>query len=113
MRELQVAAVMSGPCSVWTKESGNLTHGSRLEQGTPVHLELYREFETGSLRQLIRAEHSPPACERKEIPNKHGPSRANLRTATYRPGPEIRSLRPFFSKPPDCADLVRIFKLLI
>jgi hypothetical protein len=60
-----------------------------------------------SLRQSFRLQHYPLACERAEIPNKHGLSRANLRTATHRLRLEILSLRPFFSKPPDSADLVR------
>src|SRR6266508_3232719 len=40
------------------------------------------------------------ACEPAKIPNKHGASRENLRTATHLPRPKIPSLRPFFSKPP-------------
>jgi hypothetical protein len=43
--------------------------------------EPYSEFETLSLRQPLRYQHSPPACEAPEIPNKYGPPRTNLRTA--------------------------------
>src|SRR5258708_946104 len=49
-----------------------------------------------SLRQFVHVQHSPLACEPAEIPNKHGPPRANLRTATHQPGPKILSLRPVF-----------------
>lgn len=70
--------------------------------------ELYREFETGSLRQSVHAKYSLPACQGGKIPNKYGPSCANLCTAAPRRRPRIRSLRPSFSKPPDFAILVRI-----
>jgi hypothetical protein len=47
------------------------------------------------------------ALQARKNPNKHGPSHINLRTATHRQRPKILSLRPFFSKPPDYADLVQ------
>ena len=61
-----------------------------------------------SLRQSHRAKYSLPARQGGKIPNKHGPSPANLCTAAPGRRRKIRSLRPFFSKPPDFADLVRI-----
>jgi hypothetical protein len=65
-------------------------------------------FQFISLRQSIRREISLLAFQRAKIPNKHGPSRANLCTAAPRRRSKIRSLRPPFSKPLDFADLVRI-----
>jgi hypothetical protein len=66
-----------------------------------------RGFESCSLRQPVRVQHSPLTSETAEIPNKYGASRANLRTAIELPRPRIPALWPLFSKPPDCADLVR------
>ena len=60
-----------------------------------------------SLRQPVRVQHSPLTCETAEIPNKYGASRANLRTAIELLSSKTPSLRPIFSKAPDCADLVR------
>ena len=55
----------------------------------------------------VHTKHSPLAFERAQKPNNGGPSRENLRTAMTPLRPEILSLRPFVSKAPDFADLVR------
>jgi hypothetical protein len=47
------------------------------------------------------------ALKARKNPNKHGSSHVNLRTATQQRRPKILSLRPFFSKPPDFANLVQ------
>jgi hypothetical protein len=47
------------------------------------------------------------ALQARKNPNKHGPSRTNLRTARPQRRPKILSLRPLLSKPPDYADLVQ------
>jgi hypothetical protein len=47
------------------------------------------------------------AFQARKISNKHGPSHINLRTAKPQRRPKILSLRPFFSKPPDCVNLVQ------
>ncbi len=60
-----------------------------------------------SLRQRVLAQNSLSPFKRGKIPNKHGPSHINLRTATQHRRPKILSFRPFFSKPPDYADLVQ------
>ena len=64
-------------------------------------------WQSFSLRQHVHAKHSPLAFERAQKPNNGGPSCENLRTARQRLRPKILSLRPFVSKPPDFADLVR------
>ena len=59
-------------------------------------------------RQSHRAKHSLPCWGPAKIPNKHGPSRANLCTATPRPRAKIRSLPAVFLRTSlDFADLVR------
>jgi hypothetical protein len=63
-------------------------------------------FQLLSLRQSFRDQRSPLDFERAEIATNGGPSRENLRTAVSWSGPEILSLDPFVSKPPDYADLV-------
>jgi hypothetical protein len=60
-----------------------------------------------SLRQRVLVQNSPPSYKRGKIPNKHGPSHTNLRTATQQRRPKILSLRPFFSKPPDYVNVVQ------
>jgi hypothetical protein len=60
-----------------------------------------------SLRQRVLVQNSLSPYKRAKIPNKHGPSHINLRTATQQRRPKILSLRPFFSKPPDFANLVQ------
>ena len=47
------------------------------------------------------------AFQARKNPNKYGPSHINLRTATKQRRPKILSLRPFFSKPTDFANLVQ------
>ena len=66
-----------------------------------------------SLRQLLSRQRSPPPGGTDENPSfraVHAPKPLTERTA---PEPEFVSLRPVFSKPPDFAKTVRIFKRLI
>jgi hypothetical protein len=61
-----------------------------------------------SLRHFVRVQYSPQAFVPVQIRNYRGPSHKDLRTAMRPSTPQILSLGPFVSKPPDSADLVRI-----
>jgi hypothetical protein len=64
-------------------------------------------FQFLSLRQRVLVQNSLSPFKGGKIPNKHGPSHTNLRTARPQRRPKILSLRPFFSKPPDYVNLVQ------
>ena len=78
--------------------------------GTSNQSEILREnvgIQFLSLRQRVLAQNSLSPFKRGKIPNKHGPSHTNLRTATQHRRPKILSFRPFFSKPPDYVNVVQ------
>ena len=67
----------------------------------------YRESESHLGRQSGLPEYSLTKFDVAKKPSIRGVSSTNLRTTRPRLRPEILSVSPFLSKPPDCADLVR------
>ena len=61
-----------------------------------------------SLRQPVHDQHSPVVYDSAQIPNSCVPSSVKLRTTCAGVIAEVVSLCLVVSKPPDCANLVRI-----
>jgi hypothetical protein len=99
-RASRATCVAAPTCPLWTC-------------GPPRKGDPDREFESCSLRQSVGAQHSLLTCDRAENPSKPGPLREISVRRPTGGKPTISSLRPFFSKPPDCADQYGIRKLLI